>query len=308
MKLYLNDKPVDFELEKEKTLGEVYAAVTEWLYNRGFIITGAALNDEGEDGEGKVPLKGKELSNIPVEEVDSLKLQVRPSIEADYERLHTVRQYLATLHKAVENENTALIEDLLKDYPVIEEELDSMLKPRSEELRNSDVVLLSGVLKNRSLTDSAEGGPFRKQAGILLEGFISILDERIAEITGPFAELERIRERIGPIIEKLEEVPVQLQTGKDKDAMQSIVEFTELSQKIARIFPALQSRHETDASPLTIDGTSIKEFYGGLNEILNEITNAFASKDIVLIGDLLEYETAPRLRQLDDFIRNLDRG
>lgn len=303
MKLYLNDKPVDFELEQEKTLGEVYEGVTEWLYNRGFLITEAALNDD--DAES---LKGKDLGDIPIEKVKSLRLQVRPSIEADYERLHTVRQYLATLHKAVENDNMSLVEDLLNDYPVIEKELDTMLKPRTEKLKNSDVVLLSGVLKNPSLTDSEQGTPFREQAGILLSGFISILDERIAEITSPYAELERVRELIGPIIEKLEEVPVQLQTGKDREAMQSVVEFTELSQKISRIFPALQARPETDESALTIDGSSIKEFYGGLIEILKEITGAFSSKDIVLIGDLLEYETAPRLRQLEDFIRKLERG
>ena len=303
MKLYLNDEAVDFELEQERTLGEVYKAVTEWLYNRGFIITGAALNDDDPE-----TLEGRDISNIPVEEVDSLKLQVRPSIEADYERLHTVRQYLATLHKAMENGNMTLVEDLLKDYPVIEEELDAMLKPRSEELRNSDVVLLSGVVKNKSLTDPEEGGPFRDRALLLLEGFLSILDERIAEITSPYAELERLREWIGPIIEKLEEVPVQLQTGKDREAMQSVVEFTELSQKIARIIPALQARNGTGTSPITIDGRSIKDYYEGLNEILNEITDAFASKDVVLIGDLLEYETAPRLRQLEEFIRKVERG
>jgi hypothetical protein len=89
--------------------------------------------------------------------------------------------------------------------------------------------------------------------------------------------------------------------------MQSVVEFTELTQKIARIFPALQAGHESPSS-LTIDGTSIEEFYLGLNKILTEITDAFGSKDIVLIGDLLEYETAPRLRQLEEFIRERDRG
>lgn len=43
---------------------------------------------------------------------------------------------------------------------------------------------------------------------------------------------------------------------------------------------------------------SVKEFYTELNAVLKELVEAFHSQDSVLIGDLQEYEIAPRLESI----------
>ena len=50
---------------------------------------------------------------------------------------------------------------------------------------------------------------------------------------------------------------------------------------------------------------SLQDFYQELNGILTELLEAFDAKDSVLIGDLMEYEVAPRLEQLQTFLQEV---
>jgi hypothetical protein len=49
-----------------------------------------------------------------------------------------------------------------------------------------------------------------------------------------------------------------------------------------------------DLDALDIDGVSILDLHEGLNEFLNEAVEALEAEDCVTLGDLLEYELAPR--------------
>ena len=50
-----------------------------------------------------------------------------------------------------------------------------------------------------------------------------------------------------------------------------------------------------------ISGKDYNVFYSELNKVLKELLEAFKLKDSVLIGDLMEYEMAPRLEELKNF-------
>jgi hypothetical protein len=80
--------------------------------------------------------------------------------------------------------------------------------------------------------------------------------------------------------------------------MDSILKFIELSQKLIRLYPILKENGLVDFTKGNIDGMSFGDFYGALNLVLNELSDAFAVEDSVLIGDLLEYEIAPRIEAL----------
>ena len=49
---------------------------------------------------------------------------------------------------------------------------------------------------------------------------------------------------------------------------------------------------------IRIDGKTCEEFYTELNGLLNDVLAAFDARDSVLIGDLFEYEIAPRVEAL----------
>ena len=52
-------------------------------------------------------------------------------------------------------------------------------------------------------------------------------------------------------------------------------------------------------------GRGLQDFYRDLNRILTELLEAFHANDSVLIGDLMEYEIAPRLEQLRTFLQEV---
>jgi len=72
--------------------------------------------------------------------------------------------------------------------------------------------------------------------------------------------------------------------------MEAVVRFSELSQRLLR--------HLRSRGVPAVGGRESREFFTDLNRVLGELLSAFQAHDTVLIGDLLEYEIAPRLRQL----------
>ncbi|MDE6774367.1 MAG: hypothetical protein K2J14_07050, partial [Treponemataceae bacterium] len=103
------------------------------------------------------------------------------------------------------------------------------------------------------------------------------------------------------IAAKLEQIPVQLQSGKDKEANAIISQLADLvdgvchTASLAALFPPLFEK-------LTIAGKSVSEFFAEFSDILNDFRQALEDKDNVLIGDLAEYEISPRLTDLADAI------
>jgi len=85
---------------------------------------------------------------------------------------------------------------------------------------------------------------------------------------------------------ELREVSLLLQTGRDKPAMDIVIRFADTVQSLMDVLPFLASDPER-ARLLT-----------ELTPVLRELVAAFGSRDSVLIGDLLEYEVAPRLEKI----------
>ena len=121
---------------------------------------------------------------------------------------------------------------------------------------------------------------------------------RLREITNPREALRLLLQDLNRSIKEIGEVAVLLQTGKDRQAMETITRFSELSQCLVRIFSSLKLTPENNDK---IGGKSFDAFFTELNLMLEELLAAFKHQDSVLIGDLLEYEIAPRLEELKDF-------
>jgi hypothetical protein len=91
-------------------------------------------------------------------------------------------------------------------------------------------------------------------------------------------------------VQRLPEVSVLLQTGKDKAAMDTIIGFTDTVHSVLALVPFLPPDPER--------GRLIAD----LTPVLRDLVAAFDAKDSVLIGDLLEYEVAPRITKLMPFL------
>jgi hypothetical protein len=87
--------------------------------------------------------------------------------------------------------------------------------------------------------------------------------------------------------------------------MDTMVRFSELSQSLVRLVASVLPDSADPGKQLTVGGMSLQDFYQELNGILDELLEAFDANDSVLIGDLMEYEVAPRLEQLRTFLQEV---
>lgn len=95
----------------------------------------------------------------------------------------------------------------------------------------------------------------------------------------------------------LREIPVQLQTGKDMRVMETINGFSTNLQNMYRLLPLLPLTG-LDAGGPDVDGTPLARVSGDLAPILSELLDGLKNKDTVLVGDISEYELAPRIERL----------
>jgi len=298
VEIRLNKEILNVTLEKEKVLADVIDELFRLINEAGFRITKIEHNGEELSQEEK-----DSWAHLPVEDIGVIDVSAGTMRESLFEHLSTVRQYLTTVLMAYQKENTALLKDLSRDYNLVRDSLDTLIADTQKAARGDDtvrplsVILDEQVQAYRIFSDSPI---YETNAACCtcLDSIISILSERLREVSAPAEELKKTAEALKSGLSSISDVSLLLQTGKDREAMGSVLTFIELVSKILRIYPLLLDESDSSLDTMTIGDTSFKEFYRDFNAILTELIEAFTLNDSVLIGDLLEYEVVPRLEKL----------
>ena len=111
------------------------------------------------------------------------------------------------------------------------------------------------------------------------------------------ASLRDLGERFTAVVPQLRDIPVQLQTGKDLQVMETIHGFSLSLQNFYRLLPLL-SIAGISADDSGIDGAVLTELPGELSPLLSDLLDGLQKKDTVLVGDISEYELAPRIERM----------
>lgn len=109
---------------------------------------------------------------------------------------------------------------------------------------------------------------------------------------------------ITEVIELLKNVPVEMQSGKDAHAKQSIIKLSDAMNAFCNTV-TWSSLFPQTFSNLTIGDLPLSQFLSDLSPILKDFSDALENSDSVLIGDLAEYEICPRLESLAGALGNL---
>jgi hypothetical protein len=266
-----------------RSIGEVLSELDERAENMGMILVELRIDDTIID-----PDRIAEASQLDASGAGRVDLIAEPAAEIKARALETllelVRATMPTL-EAVNNEARETARKAWESYRLAFGGLFS-----AEEASFIDA--FRGFFDSDALVGDAS------RIGANLEAFFG---ERLAELQNPAEAMVSAARVFDSIKDDLCEVPVRLQTGKDAEAMRTMVVAVELIHKTVRILPEfMRSR---DAQTLEIDGSSLPEFYGKFNDVLRELAGAFENKDGVLIGDLAEYEIKPRLESFFTAIR-----
>ncbi len=279
MEIKIDKEPINYSLDNETTLGEVVHGIEDWLDNAGMLIGAMRIDDK------ELPVQEREQwQSLPLESITELDVETVMLYEAIYEELQIVRLYVQNLSEAVLANDTHKIRELKNDFSIVGDYLEKLL-------RTNNTDRIEGLLEK-------EDEQARKTVIQFLDSIRLLINERIREIEEPREELQRLTALLEKTNNDLREVSLLLQTGKDKEAMDLVITFTELSQKLLRILQLGNQLQVIDSASLTVNGTDINGFYTELNSFFTELQEAFESKDSVLIGDIFEYEVAPRIDNL----------
>ena len=139
----------------------------------------------------------------------------------------------------------------------------------------------------------------------LTAGSLSIfIEERLRELSDPAREINNAEALIKSISERMEELPLDLQTGKDKRAAETMQLFSGIGEKLFRIFFIYRSEG-LSIDEYKIDETPAREFIDGFNASIIELSEAYKNQDIVLAGDIAEYELSPKLSRFYTALKEL---
>ena len=105
-------------------------------------------------------------------------------------------------------------------------------------------------------------------------------------------------------LRKMEEIPVELQNGKNSQAIESIKNLADSIDEFCHI-AALASLFPETFTNTNIDGKNFKDFFADFSQILLDYEQALQNNDTVLLGDLSEYEICPRLVSISQALKSM---
>ena len=274
MDIFINEKPADITLDTEKNLGDVMSGIEQWLSPSGNRIKKICLNDKdiSTDALG-------EAFRVDVADINKLDVFVSPWRELAAEALEDLYETYILYNKAAFDERKNIA--------------DEWGKSSAARFLITDIPDLSRLA---GLAFSGEG--------LSASDFSMLLEERLRELTDPKQEIDNSTAKVELIAGRLEELPLDMQTGNDQRAAETIQLFSGISEKLFRILFIFRSEGFS-IETFTIDGLSAKAFVEELNSTLRELSSAYENRDTVLVGDIAEYELAPRLLKLFSAMKDI---
>ena len=273
MNIRINGQKADIRLEKERTVGEILAGLEQWLANTGHRLSGIEIDGQTiHSGDVEVSF------NRSIDSVTDLNIKTSSLPELVAEGL------VHLLGDIEEYENASFAEK-----QSFAGEWDE--RPESRLLAEE----LPDLCELARKTFSGEG--------ISTQGLRSMAGERLRELQDPAGETVRMEPLIAQVCVRLEELPLDIQTGKDARAAETVNIFSGAAEKVFRLFNVLK----TEGFPveeITVEEISVSAYISEFGAALRELLAAYEQHDTVLVGDLAEYEMSPRLRGLYTAIQN----
>jgi len=265
MEIKINGNLLDFSLDEENTLGEVLANLEGWLSNSGHRIANLSID-------------GNEVNASMVESAFSKKVESIKSIE-----IKTI--IIADL-------TSESLQSLLKDIDDFENlNFDEKKNFHDTWKESAEAQYISAEIPDL----------FAYCVNTFLNGELnplvlrSIVEEIQREVNEPADELKKIEPVLNEICDRLIELPLDIQTGKDARAAQTIQLFSAITEKIFRIVRQLDTQNYLDKTEKIKPLTQLITEFGN---ILKDLLEAYEKNDSVLVGDITEYEASVKIKEL----------
>jgi hypothetical protein len=267
----INGKTAGITLEAEKTLGELLSGLDSWLEGSGQYLSGIEV-----DGKiyGSSSIEG--AFDLSLDGISRLNIKTSSWAELMLEALFGVKNDLEFYEKNPSGSSAA--ETAFQGPTAWKEGHTALfLKTNAVDIYHLMLQIVDGK--------------------ILPEKALPLVTERIRELRDPASEIKASLPAITEISKRLEDLPLDLQTGKDARAAETIALFSGVTEKLFRLLHILRR------GGIAVE--SIGAFLDEFGSAVKELHSAYTNKDTVLVGDLAEYELAPRLLEFSSLLGGL---
>jgi hypothetical protein len=297
VKLFINDNPVDIQLQEEKTAFDIIKQLDAWLSEQGHALIGLSI-----DG-APVELAGQEWRVRPLDGIDIIRIEAPNLHQLRLANLGALNHYAETLNAALvdlsNGKNTLpVILQAIKTYPAVQPAL-SYLTDNISGDQSSDPVsietdrLFAACFQADGSFNASVLPALAKQVHAL-----AVLSAgRINEASQPIREAHATAAILGELLPRLGMVSTDLLTNKTKEAFDTILQFSELLSKLLRLFWLMLEVKAPD-QPAPWSREELQDWALLVNQCLQQVTEALESQDTVLLGDLLEYELPQHIEKL----------
>ncbi len=279
MEIRVNNEEIAIDQAEGDSVGDILTRADSLLEAAGAVIVGVSLDGLPLDPDGLQELGTRGAATVS-------RLDIAAEHSSDY-RARAIELLLDIVGKALPIPDEAALRSLHESLASLEESLGGLFP-------SDELAFIKGLVEASKVRDE---GDSEIRFAESLAGFDAIFRERLAELRDPVGEFRRAASVYRGAAAELRELPVWLQTGKEGRAMQAVLVFVELFNKIIRLMPEL-GRKGVDAGSLRVGDLELPAFYAAFNGVLKELVQAIEDRDSVLIGDLSEYEVAPRMEGL----------
>jgi len=285
MRVLLNHEPIDITLQDEKTLGDLLIGITHWLDENGLFLLGFSI-----DGKEQKLDESDSWKDIDLHEISEINIWANHPVLMQKNQLELLSEYFSLLETTIRDntEEKQLIQttqEILDQIPLVMKSLDPIFPEE-------------GSLPKTFLQDLAQKlpkGEMNPDWNRLFNTVKLLLQERIREYSSPRVELLTTMEILQRLQEPLSMVSTQLQNGETDLALYSIQTLVEIIHKLARCMDIF-TRHPEYTTEL---GNSLQEKGNRLNQLLEELVTGMEQQDIVLMGDILEYELNDIFKEIE---------
>jgi len=267
MKIRINGVDADIQLETEHNVGEVLCGLDTWLAGTGHRLSGLSIDGEAASVGSLEDCFGREIDGITTLDIYTTSV-LQLFAESLFNTIQDINAY-----EAAAFEEKGRFAGQWKQSPQA-----LLLAEHSPELFNW-----------ASQTFSGEGSG--------TQVFRVLVEERLRELQDPAAEMSRTGPLVSEICARLEELPLDIQTGKDARAAETVRTFSGVAEKVFRVFDVLKTKG-FPVGEITVENMSLTAYIAEFSTALRELLAAYEQHDTVMVGDLAEYEMAPRLRGL----------
>lgn len=298
MQVTINGQTLDYTLEAEQVLGEVVAGIERELNRARMVVTSLRVGDRELACEPEPA-----WAQLPLDQVPRLDITACPLAEVEREQLALVDAYLARLQKSIGGGSDVPAQVLggFADAAATARLRLDMSAGSAEAHALSELEQLIAAASPDDPRAWPEG--IRNRALSAVAALRGAARARLLEIDDPAAALRTAATALVGSSDGLAEVSLLLQTGQQQPAMDRIRAFAVLLQPVLRAVARLRDPATGEPPELSIDGRPLADFVADMNLVLKQAVEALQAGDTVLLGDLLEYEVAPRVRSLSALVQ-----